>query len=126
MFEGGIRVNAFVSGGLVPAAARGTRLEGIVHIVVTYVTVIYRYIRYTRYRYIRYTHYRYTDIPLHTLHTLLLHRYNGWKASSTSPTGMAPSVPSRASTRQTVGRRRRGFRLSSALLVSEVVGDGAR
>ena len=32
MFEGGIRVNAFVSGGLVPAAVRGTKLDGMIHI----------------------------------------------------------------------------------------------
>ena len=29
-FEGGIRVNAFVAGGAIPAAARGTKLSGLV------------------------------------------------------------------------------------------------
>jgi hypothetical protein len=32
MFEGGIRVNAFASGGFLPAAVRGTKLEGTIHI----------------------------------------------------------------------------------------------
>merc|ERR1712037_65692 len=31
MFQGGIRVNAFVSGGYVPQAVRGTKLDGIIH-----------------------------------------------------------------------------------------------
>eukprot|EP00966_Prymnesium_polylepis_P110120 2548006-Prymnesium_polylepis.1 len=39
MFEGGIRVNAFVSGGFLPQAVRGTRLEGIVHIADWYATL---------------------------------------------------------------------------------------
>ena len=33
MFEGGIRVNAFVSGGVLPESVRGTKLEGMIHIV---------------------------------------------------------------------------------------------
>ena len=33
MFEGGIRGNAFASGGLIPQSARGTKLEGMIHIV---------------------------------------------------------------------------------------------
>jgi arylsulfatase A-like enzyme len=33
LFEGGIRVNAFVAGGFLPAAVRGTRLEAMVHVV---------------------------------------------------------------------------------------------
>jgi len=37
-WEGGIRVNAFVSGGFVPAAQRGTKSEGIVHIADWYGT----------------------------------------------------------------------------------------
>ena len=38
-FEGGIRVNAFVSGGFLPAAVRGTKLEGIVHVADWYGTL---------------------------------------------------------------------------------------
>ena len=38
-FEGGIRVNAFVSGGFVPTPVRGTRLEGIVHVADWYGTL---------------------------------------------------------------------------------------
>ena len=33
MFEGGIRVNAFVSGGFLPASVRGTKLSEMIHIV---------------------------------------------------------------------------------------------
>ena len=40
MFEGGIRVAAFVSGGYLPAAARGTKLDGIVHIADWYATLV--------------------------------------------------------------------------------------
>eukprot|EP00049_Salpingoeca_infusionum_P001522 m.48939 g.48939 ORF g.48939 m.48939 type:complete len:549 (+) comp11071_c0_seq2:65-1711(+) len=36
--EGGIRVNAFVSGGFVPESLRGTRQEGIVHVADWYAT----------------------------------------------------------------------------------------
>ena len=32
MFEGGIRANSFVSGGLLPAAVRGTTLHGLLHV----------------------------------------------------------------------------------------------
>ena len=32
MFEGGIRVNAFVSGGFVPEKVRGTVQEGTIHV----------------------------------------------------------------------------------------------
>merc|ERR550537_2159035 len=32
MFEGGIRVNAFVSGGFIPEPVRGTKLDGMIHI----------------------------------------------------------------------------------------------
>ena len=32
MFEGGIRVNAFVSGGFLPATVRGTKLDEMIHI----------------------------------------------------------------------------------------------
>ncbi len=39
MFEGGIRVNAFVSGGFLPPAVRGTKLEGIIHIADWYGTL---------------------------------------------------------------------------------------
>merc|ERR1712159_648215 len=38
-FEGGIRVNAFASGGFLPEAVRGTKLEGIVHIADWYRTL---------------------------------------------------------------------------------------
>ena len=38
MFEGGIRVNAFLSGGFLPASVRGTKLEGMIHIVDWYAT----------------------------------------------------------------------------------------
>ena len=38
MFEGGIRVNAFASGGLIPSARRGTKEEGIIHITDWYTT----------------------------------------------------------------------------------------
>eukprot|EP00931_Biecheleriopsis_adriatica_P120159 TRINITY_DN95289_c0_g1_i1.p1 TRINITY_DN95289_c0_g1~~TRINITY_DN95289_c0_g1_i1.p1 ORF type:complete len:557 (+),score=80.74 TRINITY_DN95289_c0_g1_i1:33-1703(+) len=38
-FEGGIRVNAFVSGGYLPAAVRGSKLEGIIHIADWYGTL---------------------------------------------------------------------------------------
>jgi len=41
MWEGGIRVNAFVSGGFLPAAVRGTKLDGpnaMIHIVDWYAT----------------------------------------------------------------------------------------
>lgn len=31
-FEGGTRVNSFISGGFVPAAVRGTPVDGMVHI----------------------------------------------------------------------------------------------
>ena len=37
-FEGGIRVNAFVSGGYVPESKRGTREEGMMHIADWYTT----------------------------------------------------------------------------------------
>ena len=39
MFEGGIRVNAFVSGGYLPEAVRGTKLNEIVHIADWYATL---------------------------------------------------------------------------------------
>lgn len=39
MFEGGIRVNAFVSGGYLPTSARGSKLEGIVHVADWYGTL---------------------------------------------------------------------------------------
>ena len=39
MFEGGIRVNAFVSGGFVPDLMRGSKLEGIVHVADWYGTL---------------------------------------------------------------------------------------
>ena len=32
LFEGGIRANSFVSGGLLPAAVRGTTLHGLLHV----------------------------------------------------------------------------------------------
>lgn len=38
-FEGGIRVNAFASGGLLPTAVRGTKLEGMLHIADWYGTL---------------------------------------------------------------------------------------
>ena len=38
-FEGGIRVNAFVSGGYLPAAVRGTKSEGMIHIADWYGTL---------------------------------------------------------------------------------------
>ena len=38
LWEGGIRGNAFVSGGLLPAAVRGTRLHGLMHICDWYST----------------------------------------------------------------------------------------
>ena len=31
-FEGGIRVNAFASGGFLPPRVRGTKLEGMIHV----------------------------------------------------------------------------------------------
>lgn len=37
-FEGGIRVNAFASGGFLPPAVRGTRLDGMIHIADWYGT----------------------------------------------------------------------------------------
>ncbi len=40
-FEGGIRVNAFVSGGFVPESQRGKKLDGIVHIADWYVSHSY-------------------------------------------------------------------------------------
>lgn len=39
MFEGGIRVNAFASGGFLPDAVRGTKLEGIIHVADWYGTL---------------------------------------------------------------------------------------
>merc|ERR1711871_981678 len=39
MFEGGIRVNAFVSGGFIPDLMRGSKLEGIVHVADWYGTL---------------------------------------------------------------------------------------
>ena len=42
MFEGGIRVNAFVSGGRVPAAVRGTKLDGMIHIGARQLSVGFR------------------------------------------------------------------------------------
>ncbi|KAL3933653.1 MAG: hypothetical protein SGPRY_000195 [Prymnesium sp.] len=39
MFEGGIRVSAFVSGGFLPPAVRGTRLDGMMHIADWYATL---------------------------------------------------------------------------------------
>ena len=39
MFEGGIRVNAFASGGALPEAVRGTKLEGAIHIADWYRTL---------------------------------------------------------------------------------------
>ena len=39
LFEGGIRVNAFVSGGFLPPAVRGTKLNEIVHIADWYATL---------------------------------------------------------------------------------------
>merc|ERR1712083_1099589 len=39
LFEGGIRVAAFVSGGLIPAGLRGTTNNGIVHIADWYGTL---------------------------------------------------------------------------------------
>jgi arylsulfatase A-like enzyme len=39
MFEGGIRVNAFVSGGYIPPSVRGTKLDGIVHVADWYSTL---------------------------------------------------------------------------------------
>jgi len=38
-FEGGIRVNAFISGGFVPKAVRGSRLDGTLHIADWYRTL---------------------------------------------------------------------------------------
>ena len=38
MFEGGIRVNAFASGGFLPQAVRGSKLEGTIHIADWYRT----------------------------------------------------------------------------------------
>ena len=38
MFEGGIRVNAFVSGGFLPESVRGTKLDSMIHIVDWYLT----------------------------------------------------------------------------------------
>jgi len=38
-FEGGIRVNAFASGGYLPTAVRGSKLEGIIHIADWYRTL---------------------------------------------------------------------------------------
>jgi arylsulfatase I/J len=38
-FEGGIRVNAFASGGYLPKAVRGSKLEGIIHIADWYRTL---------------------------------------------------------------------------------------
>ena len=38
MFEGGIRVNAFVSGGYIPASVRGTKLDKIIHVADWYLT----------------------------------------------------------------------------------------
>lgn len=38
-FEGGIRVNAFVSGGVIPEAVRGTKLDGMIHIADWYGTL---------------------------------------------------------------------------------------
>ena len=38
-FEGGIRVNAFASGGYLPTAVRGTKLEGIIHVADWYGTL---------------------------------------------------------------------------------------
>ena len=32
LLEGGIRANSFVSGGLLPAAVRGTTLHGLLHV----------------------------------------------------------------------------------------------
>ena len=32
LFEGGIRANSFISGGLLPAAVRGTVLHGVLHV----------------------------------------------------------------------------------------------
>ncbi len=37
-FEGGVRANAFVSGGLVPAARRGTKEDGLIAIEDWYAT----------------------------------------------------------------------------------------
>ena len=39
MFEGGIRVPAFVSGGFLPAAVRGTRIDAMIHIADWYATL---------------------------------------------------------------------------------------
>ena len=39
MFEGGIRVNAFASGGYLPDKVRGTKVEGIIHIADWYGTL---------------------------------------------------------------------------------------
>mmetsp|Transcript_1282 Transcript_1282/g.3170 ORF Transcript_1282/g.3170 Transcript_1282/m.3170 type:complete len:578 (-) Transcript_1282:251-1984(-) len=39
MFEGGIRVNAFASGGFLPSRVRGTRLDGMLHIADWYATL---------------------------------------------------------------------------------------
>merc|ERR1711934_775430 len=39
MWEGGIRVNAFASGGYLPAKVQGTKLEGIIHIADWYGTL---------------------------------------------------------------------------------------
>jgi arylsulfatase A-like enzyme len=39
MFEGGIRVNAFASGGYLPINVRGTKLDGIIHIADWYGTL---------------------------------------------------------------------------------------
>eukprot|EP00039_Didymoeca_costata_P024936 m.11904 g.11904 ORF g.11904 m.11904 type:complete len:523 (+) comp4552_c0_seq1:170-1738(+) len=40
-FEGGVRVNSFISGGLVPAAVRGTKVSGMVHICDWYATFLH-------------------------------------------------------------------------------------
>ena len=37
-WEGGVRVNAFLSGGFLPAASRGTRLDALMHIADWYAT----------------------------------------------------------------------------------------
>jgi arylsulfatase A-like enzyme len=41
VFEGGIRVNAFVSGGFLPEAVRGSKLEEIVHVADWYSTLCF-------------------------------------------------------------------------------------
>lgn len=40
-FEGGTRVNSFISGGFVPAAVRGTPVDGMVHIADWYATFLH-------------------------------------------------------------------------------------